>query len=193
MEYVHKNQSATVSELSEKLHVTRADVRYHLKELLAAGDIEKAEIIQPNWKGRPTRLFRLADKAKPGNYSHLAEALLSIYDNQHLTTPVIDQLAAHFARKILPAKQRPTQLNRLVKFFTDNAYSAVWEAYAKGPRIIFRNCPYAALLTRHPQLCAMDARIIEEYLNLHPSQVAKFNQKSGGGPTCIFLIEPGKK
>ncbi len=176
--------------MSQMLHVTKADVRYHLKELIAVGEIEKAATIQPNWKGRPTRLFQLADQARPGNYQPLAEALLSICDAAGTTPAVINQLAAQMAHKIPPARQRPTQLNRLVSFFSANAYDAIWEAHAAGPRIIFRNCPYAAILPLHSQLCEMDCRVIEDYLGNEKFQATRIGKGKENKPTCVFQIEP---
>ncbi len=189
LDYLQKNRHATVAELSEMLHVTKADVRYHLKELITSGEIEKAAIIKPNWKGRPTRLYQLADRAKPGNYQQLAEALLSFCESRDMILPMISQLAAHMADKIPPAKHRATQLNRLVNYFTANAYHATWEAYANGPRIIFRNCPYAGILPQYPLLCEMDSQIIEKYLNLHFSQASRINLEKDRRHACVFLVE----
>ncbi len=172
------------------LHVTKADVRYHLKELVAGGEIEKAATIPPNWKGRPTCIYQLAESARPGNYLRLAESLLSIVEALDMTPPVASQLAALMAQKITPARQRTAQLNRLVNFFNANAYDAIWEAHATGPRIIFRNCPYAAIVPPHPQLCVMDSQIIEQYLDNTSFQAKRIEIIKGKKPTCIFQIEP---
>ncbi len=188
LEYLQKNHPTSVAELSQMLHVTKADIRYHLKELASAGEIEKAATIQPNWKGRPTRLYQLAERARPGNYRRLADALLTINEESGMSSAVIKQLAERLAQEIPSAKHRTTQLNRLVSFFSDNAYEAVWEAYANGPRIIFRSCPFAAILPRHPQLCTMDSQVIENYLNLHFNQVSKIEPGKGNVPTCVFMI-----
>ncbi len=190
LDYLHKNHTASVAELSQMLHVTKADVRYHLKELVASGEIEKAAIVPPNWKGRPTCLYQLAESARPGNYLRLTEGLLSIVEALNVTPPVASQLAAFMAQKISPARQRAAQLNRLVSFFTANAYDAIWEAHATGPRIIFRNCPYAAIAPAHLQLCVMDCQIIEQYLDNQSFQVKKIGIIKGKKPDCIFQIEP---
>jgi predicted ArsR family transcriptional regulator len=188
LDYLLKNHLASAAELSQMLHVTKADVRYHLKSLIEGGEIEKANFIQPKWKGRPTRLYQLADQARPGNYRHLADALLTISEASDLTLSVINQLAAFMVQRIPSAKHRATQLNRLVSFFTDNAYDAVWEAYANGPRIIFRSCPFSAILPSHPQLCILDGLVIDNYLNLHFSQVSRIDPGKGKVHACIFQI-----
>ncbi len=190
LDYFHKNRHATVAELSQALHVTKADVRYHLKELAAGGEIEKATTVQPAWKGRPTRLFQLTDKARPGNYQRLADALLSFCDGNATTAQAVSQVAEQMAQSIPHARQRAAQLNRLVSFLTANAYDATWEAHAAGPRIIFRNCPYAAILERHPQLCAMDNQIIEKFLDFETFQTSRIDLGKVKKPTCIFQIEP---
>src|SRR5674476_107890 len=73
-----KKLAASASELSQDLHLTKADIRYHLKQLLEQQIIEKVIIRPPVHKGRPTQFFRLTVKSQANNFSFLAEALLSL-------------------------------------------------------------------------------------------------------------------
>ena len=189
-DYLQKGYSASAAELSLSLHVTRADIRYHLKQLLEDRVIEKSVIVRPEYKGRPTQLYRLSRRAQPENYMQLSEALLSISEESNANVKIFDQLAAFMAGKIPNAKHRATQLNRLISALNEHEYEASWEAYVNGPRIIIKNCPYAALLPEHPELCAMDRKIIENYLGARFNQAAKIEQKTRKSPaSCVFMLE----
>lgn len=190
LDYLQKFLTASAAELSSNLHVTRADIRYHLKLLLEERVIEKSAVIPPAFKGRPTQLYRLSGRAQPENYLQLSEALLSINTASDTGAAILDQAAAFIASKIPNAKHHATQLNRLIHFLNEHAYAASWEAYANGPRIIIKNCPYAAILPEYPELCAMDAKIIEKYLDTRFTQAAKIEQKTRKTPvSCVFLLE----
>jgi predicted ArsR family transcriptional regulator len=61
-------------------------------------------------------------------------------------------------------------------------YQARWEAGAEGPRIILGQCPYAAVIGNHPELCRMDMSLLEGMLDTQVEQRVKL------GPMCIFLV-----
>ena len=188
LEYMQSNLSASVAELSQSLHLTRADIRYHLNLLLAQQIIEKFASPVPAKKGRPSFLFRLALKSQQNNFADLADVLLSIYPDSK--NGILDPLVQHFVTAIPTAKQRTNQLNRLVAFLNEHGYHARWEAYSTGPRILFRNCPYAAILAKHPELCRMDAAVISAYLKLPFQQTARIDMEYAKIPACIFLTNP---
>ncbi len=185
LDHLRRYRCASVSELSQTLHVTKADVRYHLKELMIQGEIEKDASIRPEPKGRPASLFRIAAAARPENYRMITEALLSFQQAETGTASTAGKLAAYLVDRIPPAKQFTVRLNRLVNFFCDHAYDARWEAREEGPRILFRNCPYAAILTGHAELCQMDLELIQNYLGQGFQQIG---QKNAGARStaCIF-------
>jgi predicted ArsR family transcriptional regulator len=186
LDYLQTNLCASAADLSQALHLTRADIRYHLNLLLAQNIIEKIAFRNPVKKGRPTQLFHLALKSQQNNLAFLADALLStLYGS---IDEIINPLVQRFVAAIPSAKLRTTQLNRLVAFLNEHGYQSRWEAYVIGPRILFRNCPYAAILAKHPELCSMDTEIISSYLMVPFRQTARIDLENAKIPACIFLI-----
>jgi len=75
-------------------------------------------------------------------------------------------------------------LNLSVEKLNQMNYHARWEAGAGGPRILFGHCPYAAIITRHPELCAMDAALLKELFGDELEQIAKIENFQD---TCVFI------
>jgi predicted ArsR family transcriptional regulator len=188
LDYLQSNMVASAAELSQALHLTRADIRYHLNLMQAQSILEKVGLHGPAQKGRPSQLFRLAPKSQQNNFADLADALLSAFTNSN--DELLDELVRHFASAVPNAKQRTTQLNRLVAYLNEHGYQSRWEAYINGPRILFRNCPYAAILTKHPELCKMDTAVISSYLKTSFQQTARIDLEYAKIPACIFLTNP---
>ena len=187
--FLRKNPTASTVEISRSLQITKAGVRYHLNLLVGLKKIEKVTLPGSNKKGRPTYLFRLAKESLPENFSHLIDGLFAILQSIVPPQEIAPQLAAYLAGQI-PPQITPTQkLNRLRTFFTQNGYTARWEAYTSGPRILFRSCPYAAILPEHPELCAMDAGIISTYLGQPFEQTARIDTEYAKIPACVFTLK----
>jgi predicted ArsR family transcriptional regulator len=193
LEFFDKNQSASVSDLSLALHVTRADVRYHLKQIAAEGGIERFKTIKSDQKGRPGHLYRIPPKAQPNNYLQIAKILLSLDFILQGKDDLPATLAAAMAASIPAPKQRIRQLNQLMRFLDDHGYRASWEAFHTGPRILFRNCPYSEILQDHPEFCKMDRILLEKYLSIDFEQVQKIERETGKFPSCIFLVNNRKQ
>jgi predicted ArsR family transcriptional regulator len=66
-------------------------------------------------------------------------------------------------------------------------YHARWEAGSQGPRLIFGHCPYAALIGKHPELCRMDAALLEKLMGEAVTQMFKIGRE--GSSVCVFVLE----
>jgi predicted ArsR family transcriptional regulator len=64
-------------------------------------------------------------------------------------------------------------------------YEPRWEARAAGPEIILGHCPFASIIARHPELCQLDAHLLEQGL---VRQAAKLEPNQRGLPICIFAV-----
>jgi predicted ArsR family transcriptional regulator len=84
----------------------------------------------------------------------------------------------------LPIMKR---LVRTVARLNELRYQAHWEASAVGPRLILGHCPYAAIIADHPELCRMDAFLLEARLGSSVEQTAKLQMSEKGLPFCAFL------
>jgi predicted ArsR family transcriptional regulator len=189
LEYLHKNHTASAAELSRVLQLTRADVRYHLNQLQDSKEIEKATLRRTAHRGRPTQSFRIASAARQENFSKLADGILSVLNISATGSEIIAKLADYFATQIPIHKLPAQQLNQLIVFLTERGHAARWEAYTNGPRILFRNCPYAQILPQHPELCTLDTRIISTYLGQPFEQTARIDTDYAKIPACIFTLK----
>jgi len=146
--------------------------------------------------GRPVQIFGLAETALGEHLSGLAGALLEqIRENvtEEKRDVYLQALAVrlkgehsssspnggvNITRRLAVSIE---QLNRL-------GYEARWEAHAAAPRIIFENCPYSQLVSGHPELCRMDAFLLQEYLGRDVEQIAKLEKNARGTLFCQFVL-----
>jgi predicted ArsR family transcriptional regulator len=81
------------------------------------------------------------------------------------------------------------QLTLLVEKLNEMHYQARWEAGAEGPRVIFGRCPFAKIIEGHPELCKMDASMLEMSLARPITQSAKAESNARG--FCPFVFGVG--
>ena len=116
------------------------------------------------------------------NLSRLTDALLTEAGSHALMEALAKRLAAesNFANDP-PAKR----LNLVVEKLNQMNYHARWEAAAEGPRLIFGHCPYAAIIERHPELCLMDAALLETLMGQTAHQLTTIRN---GSKSCVFVM-----
>jgi predicted ArsR family transcriptional regulator len=88
-----------------------------------------------------------------------------------------DRLPASLTHRLYQAVQRLNELG----------YQARWEAHSEAPRLLLGHCPYAAILPGHPELCKMDAYLLEGLLGVPVAQTKKRAQDSRGARYCLFI------
>jgi predicted ArsR family transcriptional regulator len=192
LEYLQVKGVATAPDIARALHLTAANIRHHLSILSEEGALEGLGERAIGNRGRPTRLYALSRQTAAHNLDGLAGALL-----QELVDSTPPQVREHFLKKIAvrlgaqdtPAGRSFTQrLTRAVQRLNEMNYAARWEARPESPRLILGHCPYAAILPEHPELCRMDAALLEELLGSPVSQTARLERNQQGLPQCVFQI-----
>lgn len=191
LEQLKIKHSLSAAELSSTLGTTPANIRHHLGILLQEGVIEGAGQLRERRRGRPTRLYHLARQAHAHNLDSLAEALLD--ELLEGLTPAERQAALRrIARRLgnpsTSSANLTQRLNACVKLFNEMNYQARWEARAPQPRFVLSHCPYATILSRHPELCQIDASLLEEMLDTSVTQSARLSPAPQGGNVCIFMV-----
>ena len=192
LDYLRREQTASVGDLARTLNLTGADIRHHLAILV---ETEMVEAIGPKRgaRGRPVQVYRLARRFSGDNLGQLAGALLAEWlegqdpaaQQEHLQRIAgrlssLDPAAVDepFPRRLAGAVAR---LNRL-------HYQARWEATAAGPRLLLGNCPYAAIVGSHPELCILDRALLQDFLGVPVRQIIKLQPNEKGLPYCEFLV-----
>jgi predicted ArsR family transcriptional regulator len=189
LSYLNSHPQGSVTELSIAMQVTPADVRYHLKLLTKSGLLERKPLSGVPRKGRPRFLYSLSGRSLPDNYQGLARAMLSMTAFPGSPGLEIDRLARELVDSTDLANSGAIKLADLVKRLNKLGYQAHWEAYVQGPRVIFRNCPYASLAADFPVLCQVDRRILEISLDSFFSQTSKTALAGGAARRCVFKAQ----
>jgi predicted ArsR family transcriptional regulator len=183
--YLKKNRPASAQEIARALRVTPANVRHHLGILAADGRV--AVLSQRSeGRGRPVKLYGLSGVLTGDNLAGLLDSALAEWLDG-LSPSKREQAMSAVAKRMggLPMGESLPMAKRLastVEKLNQLHYQARWEAGAEGPRVILGQCPYAAVIGKHPELCGMDASLLELGLGVPVEQRAKLN------PACVFLV-----
>jgi predicted ArsR family transcriptional regulator len=186
--HLKKTRAASAREIARALNMSAPNVRHHLSVLCSDGRVDALGTAVNNreGRGRPEKMYSLSQAALGDNLSALTNALL-VEAGSGLN---VEALASHILNSSqfanLPVAKR---LVLLVEKLDEMHYQARWEAGAEGPRVIFGRCPYAKVIDGHPELCKMDAVLLEKALGRPVSRSSK-NEMVGRG-LCPFIFRVG--
>jgi predicted ArsR family transcriptional regulator len=191
LDYLGDHRSVTADELSHALHMTAANIRYHLSILRQRGLITARGERPSKGRGRPAKVYGLPHHKMGENLGLLASALLT--EAMDAKDPreqkeFLSIIARLIVGKFQPATGLSQQLLYAVKRLNELNYQARWEAHADAPTLIFGHCPYLSILPDHPELCILDVAILENMLAEPVSQRAKLAHDSDGGTYCMFKL-----
>jgi predicted ArsR family transcriptional regulator len=183
--YLEKNRAASARDVARALRMTPANARRHLGILAADGRVETASR-KAGIKGRPEKIYRLSRVYAGDNLALLLDALLNRISPEERER-MLEQLGRDQAGSPgLSGQPLMKRLSAAVERLNRLHYQSRWEAGAEGPRLILGNCPYAAVIGKHPELCRMDVALLEELLDGEIRQTAKLETGEGGLPFCVF-------
>jgi predicted ArsR family transcriptional regulator len=196
--YIRKRQTASAADISRAMQMTPANARHHLAHLEANGLIE-VFATRREGRGRPMQIYALSRLARGDNLEHLASALLEGWLENlspRQQEAALCGIAQRLAGEQIPGGSKsgdpPAPITRLLALAMERLnelhYQARWEASAGGPRIILGHCPYAGIIEAHPELCQMDAYLLEEWCGSHVQHAAKLQVSDTGLPFCEFLF-----
>jgi predicted ArsR family transcriptional regulator len=173
----------TAAQLARGLEMEPANIRHHLGILTADGRVQIVQDQRARGRGRPRQLYALTPALRGEN---LAAALGAILDEAPRREELLRSAGSRLAGPPQTGLPLPRRLAALVENLDRMHYEAHWEAGAEGPRLLFANCPYAAILEKHPELCRLDAAMLESAMGMPVQQVAKMQR--GGPALCIFVV-----
>jgi predicted ArsR family transcriptional regulator len=190
LEYIRKYQAASVKELSTLLGMSGANIRHHLS-LLESNDLIESVGFRNDGRGRPGKVFGLSRRVLGDGLDTLSGSLLSLWmesvQGENLEAG-LKSLAGRIAGQTQASQPEMKQLMGTVRRLNELHYQARWEAGASGARILLGHCPYAAIISDHPELCRMDAFLLEEKLAASVVQTAKLLMNDKGLPYCAFQM-----
>jgi predicted ArsR family transcriptional regulator len=195
LEHLRRHHTSTAPELGRALGMTAANVRHHLA-ILVNNDLLEVVGRRREGRGRPERIYGLSRRVLGDGLDELSAALL----DEALSGRGEEEqgrFLRYVARRLLgenagaTAPSLPRRLAAVVGLLNRLHYRARWEAGPAGPRLILGHCPYAAVIDRHPELCRMDALLLEERLGLPAVQQAKLEASARGETFCMFQVHSG--
>lgn len=184
LEIMKTRQRVSSRELARLTHFTPANIRHHLRQLIEDGLVRKTGETIVEGRGRPTPLYTLTHPTT--NLSGLARQLLHLIKEepdrlQALATgfaPAQPDARRHITQRLVAAMQRLGKLS----------YEPRWEPHPDGPLVILGNCPFSEIIADHPELCTMDAHLLERLLGEKPVQTEKLERNAEGMVVCKFRI-----
>ncbi len=193
LELLAENHTASAPELSRTLGVTEANVRHHLGVLAWAGQVEVVGETPGGGRGRPVHRYMLTRAAQPHGLGRLASALLEDLGGGKRQAAGLARLAARLAGEAdEPRGPLTGRLTHAAERLTALGYESHWEAHTDGPQILLGRCPYAAILDDHPELCRMDAQLLETLTGEAVEQTAKIARRPEGPAACVFALRRGR-
>ena len=212
LEYIRAHRQVTVAELSRVLRMSRANARHHLTILEQQGLVRVAgERPAETGRGRPARLYGLAESVQAHSLGELSGVLLELLAAEvtserrpalyrqvacALITAGLNpscegsQVPSQDSDRQLPRSVSLTQrLSATVQNLNQLNFQARWEAHAQGPRLILGHCPYAAILKSHPEMCQIDRHLLEELSGAPVVQTERLVKDDRGAPFCRFVLQ----
>ena len=190
LEYIRKYQTASVRELSALMGTSGANIRHHLT-LLESNDLIERVGMRKEGRGRPRQVFGLSRRVLGDGLDNLSGNLLALWMGStpdEMREAGLRSLAERLAGTGETSRPGLKQVAGTVARMNELRYQARWEASAAGARIILGHCPYAAIIGNHPELCRMDALLLEIKLGASVEQTAKLQMSDKGLPFCVFQI-----
>jgi predicted ArsR family transcriptional regulator len=192
LDYLRKQQTASVRDLSRSLDMTGANIRHHLA-MLEANDVIELISQRGEGRGRPENVYSLSRRVLGDGLDDLAGALLAVCIRS-MPAPVRDTSLQSLALRLASENNSnkdflfPQRLSRMVDRLNVLHYQSRWEAGLKGPLIYLGHCPYAAIIAQNPELCRMDAILLEHLTGLPVHQTLKLQSNAKGYPYCAFNV-----
>ena len=193
LEYLHDHPPVSSAEISSALLLTKADIRYHLRNMLNVGIVSRRIKHLDFGAGRPAYLYTTSAADPKSGYSLLAGICANVLLNEPANglkgqQDIANGLAAGFHDDVSTGSQR---LGIVVQYLTKLEYQAIWEARSDHPVIYFRNCPYLDLAVKHPDLCKVDLVLVEKLTGWKCEQTRRIRDDFSQISTCKFsLINP---
>ena len=202
LDYIRSHRTVRVAELSLAFRMTPANARHHLATLLEQGLLQVVADRPASGKGRPAHIFAISEQALGDNLDLLADILLDQLANRTDTqqldlvlSELADQLAHRMAARLKhtqaaagPGENLTRCLYRTTEILNQQHYQARWEARQDAPRLVLGHCPFSAILEEHPELCKLDAYLIERLTGATVEQTARLAKDPSGLRFCMFRI-----
>jgi predicted ArsR family transcriptional regulator len=143
-------------------------------------------------RGRPTQMYRLSKDINRNNLVELTCAALNAWFaniTEFGRSAAFTQIAVHLTSNCNPPVGGLTQkLTYAIRYLNDMNYGARWEAHIDAPRILITHCPYAAVVSKYPEICQVDAYVMQNVLGQSVTKIPVMERYGDGEVQCIFRL-----
>jgi predicted ArsR family transcriptional regulator len=141
IDYLKQGTPRTVSEIAQALDLTKADIRYHLTQLLQSNAITVAESTQ-HQRGRPASRYLACQHPTPARLEFLLNALTTFatesFSSEQLASKLWQQQLAN-----IPSETSPRgRIKYAIEYLMSLGITANWSAGKQGPQISIASNPY---------------------------------------------------
>lgn len=194
LEFLKKEGSLTISDLTKRLEITDMAVRKHMNILEKDQLIQSSEMRQP--MGRPLQIYSLTNKGEklfPKNYEHISLEFLHDIQEMHgkesidlLFSKREQRLTQEYTNRIT-GKQASNKIEELVKIQNEKGYMADSNQLDENTfELIEYNCPIMAVANDFKIACSCETSMLKTVLDT--PKVQRTCCRTEGDHHCKFLI-----
>lgn len=189
LDYLRQHGNASASQLAQAFGMTPANLRRHLGILQKSGLVAPIRKQPAEGRGRPELVYILAASALPNNLQKLASTLLDETKGKKQEAKMQRLAAGMLGNERPPEGHITKRLVAAVQRLEPLGYRPRWEARPDAPQVVLGLCPYAAIIAEHPELCLMDAYLLEKLSGAAVEQLSKLQPSPQGTPQCVFQLK----
>lgn len=192
LQYLQRNNTATVKELAALLGVSTTAVRDHLVHLQAEQLVDvRAERHGP---GRPRLVYTLSEKAQarfPKQYDRLINGLLReliALEGPDKLDALLERVSRRLANEYvdhMAGTGIEARLGELSQLLEQRGVPA--EVVEAGDGLRLFACPFYEIAYDHPEVCSMERQMIEYVLGEKLDVASSIRE---GGHACAFVVRP---
>jgi DeoR family suf operon transcriptional repressor len=179
-------------DLGERIGLSANAIRHHLRELEAEGVIGYRR--EQRGLGPPTYAWHLTPAGEalfPQRYKELLTEVLDRVAEQSGRQAVVSALETRFtdlAARLggeLAGAPPAERLDAVMRALVEGGYMAEWHDGEDGIRLTEHHCAIRALAERFPEICAAEARFLEEVLS---AAVERESHMLAGCSVCEYSV-----
>ncbi|MCW5873431.1 MAG: helix-turn-helix domain-containing protein [Anaerolineales bacterium] len=194
LDFLSARGSASAQQMAQAFGMSVQNLRRHLHILEQRGLIAVRQLPHEG-RGRPQLTYLLTNKAQPDHLAGLSSALLRGLRPsglRSLAQRLLGQQTTGASAAVRPARSASQRLLTAMQRLEPLGYRPRWEARPGNPLVVLGHCPFAAIIEQHPELCQVDAHMLEDLLGADAEQISKLQAGPQGTPQCVFKIAESK-
>ncbi|OFD69847.1 helix-turn-helix transcriptional regulator [Bacillus mycoides] len=195
LDFLKKEVSLTVNDLTDRLDITHMAVRKHLTILEKDGLIKSNEIKQS--MGRPLQIYSLTEKGErlfPKNYEGISVEFLHDIKDLHgeesihyLFKKREQRLTKEYSSRTAH-KSTHEKMNELVKIQNEKGYMANLSQIDENTyELVEYNCPILAVANDFKTACSCETQMFKNVLETN--KVNRICCQTEGNAFCKFLVK----